>query len=277
MMKPRAVRSKPEKADTVTKAPASEAGSAFWRRFAPKHPGHAPKYLQLRDAVLAGIREGFWSLGDRLPAEKDLALATGLSLGTVQKAYRELVQDGVVDRRQGRAGSFVNREPRPVDTVWHFLFSDERRENFFPVFPQVDRVHRHSNRGSWSMHLQWAEGEMVQIDRIVDIGHEFLVYSQFIIDARVYDQARKGKTTALEGINLRRELNLSVQRMTYDIRIEQLPSHICSKICVSAKTIGMVVEIFSSANPANNGSFQRIFIPRTQFFMRIESQAPRSA
>ncbi|MEP9355476.1 GntR family transcriptional regulator [Xanthobacter sp. KR7-65] len=231
----------------------------------------------MRDAVLAGIREGFWSLGDRLPPEKDLALATGLSLGTVQKAYRELVQDGAVDRRQGRAGSFVNREPRQVDTVWHFLFSDERRENFFPVFPQVDRIHRHSSRGSWSMHMPWVENEVVEIDRIVDIGHEFLVYSQFIIDARVYDQARKDKKTALEGVNLRRELNLNVQRMTYDIRIEPLPRAICSKIGVAAKTIGMVVEIFSSASPANGGSFQRIFVPRTQFFMRIDTQAPRSS
>lgn len=277
MTKPRFPRATHDKADAVTKAPACQAGYDFWRRFAPKDPGQSPKYLQLRDAVLAGIREGYWSLGDRLPPEKDLALATGLSLGTVQKAYRELVQDGAVDRKQGRAGSFVNREPRQVDTVWHFLFSDERRENFFPVFPQVDRIHRHRNRGSWSMHMQWVEDEVVEIDRIVDIGHEFLVYSQFIIDARVYDQARKDKRTALEGVNLRRELNLTVQRMTYDIRIEPLPRDICSKIGVAAKTIGMVVEIFSSASPANYGSFQRIFVPRTQFFMRIDSQAPRSA
>lgn len=277
MTKLRVPRAMQDGADTLTKAPASQAAYDFWRRFAPKDPGQSPKYLQLRDAVLAGIRDGYWSLGDRLPPEKDLALATGLSLGTVQKAYRELVQDGAVDRRQGRAGSFVNREPRQVDTVWHFLFSDERRENFFPVFPQVDRIHRHRNRGSWSLHMQWVEDEVVEIDRIVDIGHEFLVYSQFIIDARVYDQARKDKETALEGVNLRRELNLNVQRMTYDIRIETLPRDICSKIGVEAKMTGMVVDIFSSASPAHFGSFQRIFVPRTQFFMRIDTQAPRSA
>ena len=125
--------------------------------------------------------------------------------------------------------------------------------------------------------MQWVEDEVVEIDRIVDIGHEFLVYSQFIIDARVYDQARKDKETALEGVNLRRELNLNVQRMTYDIRIETLPRDICSKIGVEAKMTGMVVDIFSSASPAHFGSFQRIFVPRTQFFMRIDTQAPRSA
>lgn len=272
----RATRSKPHSEPASPGEPASPDAVEFWRRYAPKDPGHAHKYLQLRNAVLSGIREGFWLLGDRLPAEKDLARATGLSLGTVQKAYRELVQDGAVDRRQGRAGSFVNREPRQVDTVWHFLFADERRERFFAVFPHVDRVHRHANRGSWSLHLQWVEEEVVQIDRIVDIGHEFQVYSQFIVDARVFDQARKGKNSPIEGINLRRELNLNVQRMTYDLRIEQLPREICSKIGAPAKTIGIVVEVCSSASPVQQGSFQRIFVPRTQFFMRIDSQPPRT-
>ncbi|MDX2204429.1 MAG: GntR family transcriptional regulator [Hyphomicrobiaceae bacterium] len=255
--------------------PASGTAVDFWRRYAPKDPGLLPKYLQLRNAVLAGIKDGFWALGDRLPPEKDLARDTGLSLGTVQKAYRELVQEGAVDRRQGRAGSFVNREPRQVDTVWHFLFSDERREQFLPVFPRLDRVHRHSKRGSWSLHMHWVESEVVQIDRIVDIGHEFQVYSQFIVDARVFDHARKGKTTPFEGINLRRELNLNVLRVSYDVRIEQLPRAICSKIGAPARTVGMVVEIFSSASNVQQGSFQRIFVPRTQFYMRIDTHAPR--
>jgi GntR family transcriptional regulator len=254
----------------VTKKPAS--ARKFWDRYSSRRPAGLPKYVQLRDCILAGIRDGFWARGDRLPPEQDLAKVTKLSLGTVQKAYRELVQDGTVERRQGRGGSFVSRTSKTVDTVWHFLFSDDRHERFLPVYPQVDRILRHSERGSWSLHLHWVEDEVVQVDRIMDIGREFLVFNQFFIDARIYDQARKGKTKPLEGVNLRRELNLNVTVMTYDLRIEEIPREICKKLGVAAKTVGLVVEIRVFANPPHKGYFQRIFVPRTALWLRIASQ-----
>ena len=93
------------------------------------------------------------------------------------------------------------------------------------------------------MHLRWLKEEVVQIDRVVDIGHEFLLFNQFIIDAQTYDHARKGKSGPLEWLNLRREVNLNVTVMTYDLRIEEFPRDVCKKIKVPEKTIGQVVEI----------------------------------
>jgi len=262
------------KKSTVTLGGAVKAPSAreFWGRYAQKRRKALPKYAQLRDCILASIRDGFWRRGDRLPAEQELAFVTKFSLGTVQKAYRDLVQEGTVERRQGRAGSFVSREPKSVDTVWHFLFSDDRHEQFFSVYPKIDRIHRHHERGSWNLHLHWVDSEVVQIDRIVDIGHEFTVFSQFIIDARTYDQSRKGQSKPIEGLNLRRELNLNVGAMTYDLRVEEIPREIGKKIGVPPKTIGLVIEVRMSANPMQQGYFQRIFVPRSNFWLRIASQ-----
>jgi len=251
----------------------STSARKFWDRYGPRRSQASPKYAQLRECILAAIRGDFWKSGDRLPAEKELADVTRFSLGTVQKAYRDLAQDGTIERRQGRAGSFVGREPKSVDTVWHFLFSDDRHERFLPVYPKVDRILRHRERGSWNLHLHWLEDEVVQIDRIADIGHEFLVFNQFFIDARTYDQARKGKLKPLEGINLRRELNLNVTLMTYDLRIEEIPREICKKINVPPKTIGLVIEIRMHANPVRQGYFHRLFVPRTNLWLRIASQA----
>src|SRR5260221_3661531 len=93
--------------------------SRFWEKYRRRATSEAPKYIQLRDCILAAIRDGFWKQADRLPTELDLAGVTGFSLGTVQNAYRDLVQDGTVERRKGRAGSFVSREVKPVDTDWH--------------------------------------------------------------------------------------------------------------------------------------------------------------
>jgi DNA-binding GntR family transcriptional regulator len=256
------------------------SGTRFWEKYKRRGTADLPKYVQLRDCILAAIREGFWKQGDRLPTEMDLAEVTEFSLGTVQNAYRNLVQDGTVERRKGRAGSFVSRDVKPVDTVWHFLFSDDRHEHFFSVFPQIDRIIRHASRGSWNLHLKWVADEVVQIDRIVDIGREFLIFSQFFIDAREYDRARKGKTKPLQGNNLRRELNLNVTHMTCDLRLEEIPAAICGKINAPVKTTGLVIEARVHTNPQQQGYFQRIFVPKTSLWLRISSNvngAPKHA
>ncbi len=54
---------------------------------------------------------GTWAAGAKLPTEAQLAAETGLSLTTVRRAFDDLVQEGLVVRRQG-AGSFVaQRQP----------------------------------------------------------------------------------------------------------------------------------------------------------------------
>lgn len=65
-----------------------------------------PKYLCLRDALVELIAEGELPGGSRLPTEQELAAALPLSLGTVQKALRDLVESGELHRRR-RLGTFV--------------------------------------------------------------------------------------------------------------------------------------------------------------------------
>lgn len=78
------------------------------------------KFQQLAGDLRRGILAGDWSPGSKLPTEAQLARQTGMSLTTVRRAFDELVQQGLVERRQG-AGSFVQaperREPRQRRTV----------------------------------------------------------------------------------------------------------------------------------------------------------------
>ncbi|MDN5764374.1 MAG: substrate-binding domain-containing protein [Humibacillus sp.] len=70
------------------------------------------KFQALAGDLRRGILAGDWAPGSKLPTESQLAKDTGLSLTTVRRAFDELVQQGLVDRRQG-AGSFVrSREVR---------------------------------------------------------------------------------------------------------------------------------------------------------------------
>ncbi len=69
-----------------------------------------PRYQRLAAALLDAVDEGRVPSGARLPAERHLSDALGVSRGTVVAAFDQLSQAGVVRRRQG-AGTFVVGRP----------------------------------------------------------------------------------------------------------------------------------------------------------------------
>lgn len=64
------------------------------------------KSAALASAIRSEIAEGRWQAGDRLPDALDLAEASSVSKGTVDRAFRELVADGSILRLHG-LGTFV--------------------------------------------------------------------------------------------------------------------------------------------------------------------------
>jgi len=68
-----------------------------------------PRYVQLRRRLEEGIGTGVLPPNSSLPPERELADITDLSRVTVRKVIQALVQDGLVEQRQG-SGTFV-REP----------------------------------------------------------------------------------------------------------------------------------------------------------------------
>ncbi|MEL7543862.1 MAG: GntR family transcriptional regulator [Pseudomonadota bacterium] len=67
-----------------------------------------PLYQRLADVLRAEILCGDRRPGDRLPSENVLARDYGIAPGTTRKALAELVEDGILERLQGR-GTFVRR------------------------------------------------------------------------------------------------------------------------------------------------------------------------
>ena len=67
---------------------------------------HLPSYKVLQMAIMAGVEQGVWKMGELLPPERKLAAACGMSVGTVKRAMLELVHQGLLFRRQG-SGTYV--------------------------------------------------------------------------------------------------------------------------------------------------------------------------
>ncbi|NIJ06736.1 GntR family transcriptional regulator [Sphingomonas vulcanisoli] len=67
-----------------------------------------PLYLQLARNIRHHIANGGIDPGNALPSERDLIEMTGLSRVTIRKGIRQLIEEGILFRKQG-SGTFVAR------------------------------------------------------------------------------------------------------------------------------------------------------------------------
>ena len=75
-----------------------------------------PIYLQIKNQIQRRIDSGQWQSGHKLPSENDLVAALDVSRMTVNRALRELTQEGLIRRVHG-LGSFVAETPRHASLI----------------------------------------------------------------------------------------------------------------------------------------------------------------
>jgi DNA-binding transcriptional MocR family regulator len=83
-----------------------QVSASHVRRLLPDLPAAGPAYQRLAGGVRALILDGRLPLGTRLPAERELARALGISRTTTSAAYAFLRREGYLTSRRG-AGSFA--------------------------------------------------------------------------------------------------------------------------------------------------------------------------
>ena len=75
-------------------------------------PKSLPRYMQILATLRARIEDGVYSLETSLPAEADLCEEFDASRYTVREALRRLVEQGMVQRRQGSGSVVIATEPQ---------------------------------------------------------------------------------------------------------------------------------------------------------------------
>lgn len=89
-----------------------------------------PIYRQLRDRVVAMILDGLLKEGDPLPSVRNVATETRVNPLTVLKAYQQLADEGLVEKRRG-LGMFVQPGARTM------LLRDEREKFLSEQWPEI--------------------------------------------------------------------------------------------------------------------------------------------
>src|SRR5436853_3865997 len=97
---------------------------------------NAPIYRQLRDRVVAMILDGVLKQGDALPSVRQVAADYQLNPITVSRAYQELVDETLVEKRRG-LGMYV------TDGARDKLLATERERFLREDWPvMIERIRR---------------------------------------------------------------------------------------------------------------------------------------
>ena len=96
----------------------------------------APIYRQLKERVIAMMLDGILKPGDALPSVRQVAAEYQLNPITVSKAYQELVDDNLVEKRRG-IGMYV------TEGASEKLLASERERFMREEWPAVlERIRR---------------------------------------------------------------------------------------------------------------------------------------
>ncbi len=245
------------------------------RRFS--RPG-VPKYVALYDAVANAVTGDEWPAGVRLPNEAEMASALPLSLGTIQRALRLLVQNGVVVRRQGQGTFLTESSAGRMNAPMHLRFVDDSGNDYLPVYPRVTARARVTAKGAWSGHLRVAE--VLCVERVIAIGDEFKVFSRYYVDPARFPSFETLSARKLSGKNFKeviwRESAQPVGRISQFLSAVALPDAVCKETGVKRGAPGQRVEIFAFAGLDDPIYYQELFIPPNRRRLHIVSDGRAS-
>jgi DNA-binding GntR family transcriptional regulator len=138
------------------------------------------------DAILLDVASGALRCGDRVDSERVLTRRFDVSLGTAQRALRELQDLGVLIREHGR-GTFVKRTETTVYDARFIRFRNPEGA-ILPIHAKVLSVRRSSVTSSQRAFFGSSQSRFVKIVRRIDVGGQFDLISEFILPESDFDQ-----------------------------------------------------------------------------------------
>lgn len=221
---------------------------------------------RLRLALLHCIHRSHWVAGDRVPTEAELIDATGLSAGTVQRALRDLTDEGVLRRRQG-SGSFVASAPNRIDDVAHCRFLGDDGSSVLPVFSRVLGRKPAARKGPWNAYFP-EHAAVLRLDRVLTVNDEFDVFSRFFFDGGRFKGLASRPVGELAGTNFRlllgQEAQVPAGGVTQTLRVVQAPPEVSRHMRLTEGSWVAQLEIVRHVAGGSGALYyQQMFVPPT--------------
>lgn len=238
-----------------------------------------PKYQRVANTLLEAIKHGVWRPGDRLPAEDELTEMTPFSLGTVQRALRNLADQGLVVRQHG-LGSFVAEMPRELQDPWHCRFLGDDGVTVLPIYSQAIQRITVSGTGPWSARLDSGSANVMRLDRIISVNEEFSIFSRFYADRMLLKRLWEMPMKRLNGANFKKviaqECKLPITDITHLVRLAVFDAEACERTHVEPGASGLYMQAIARAGSDLCVYYQEFFIPPTSRVLSFPEHTPMS-
>ncbi|MFZ9346937.1 MAG: GntR family transcriptional regulator [Burkholderiaceae bacterium] len=235
----------------------------FFERFG-QSSDDKPKHEQLRDAFAAAIEQGHWKDGEQLPTETELTELTPFSLGTVQRAIRSLVNEGVVQRKRGM-GTFVIPTHRRIGGPWFWQYLKEDESSFETMTTLVvNRTKVSAEEACSRLMRRDPNADYLQIDRIVQAGKMSFV-SRYFVDCRRFPVFLKLPTSKLNGANfgglIRERYRIKADTISRTLRCAPLPEFVTQLLKRRRGEFGIHLEIIGQSTSGESIFLNQIYLP----------------
>ena len=252
--------------DRIPTGGAVQLAKMLKRQLRGAERSRAPKHVQLSASISDAIKGGTLKPGDKLPTELELVRLTPFSLGTVQRAVRSLVENGLVERKQ-RLGTFVAEQRSQIPDPY-FQFLDDDGKSQLPVFTKVVARNVTKQRGPWSDVLRNGGTDVIRIDRLINVNDDFRAYSRFFIDAKRFAGLLDIPLKDMHGANLRallaQHFHVRLGRLSRKISIRESAGAIAKKINAPDQALCLTVEILAFDNDDCVLYYQELTVPPTR-------------
>ena len=249
--------------------------SALAEAFALSGSSRMPKHARLYDVITAEIDAGRLAAGVKLPGERDLGGAMGISLGTVQKALSLLVADGRIVREHGR-GTFVRKGRRSMTEMWHYRFRDPASRELLPVYARVHSRDLVAAEPPWEDALGFDPAGYVRIRRIVQIGDVLRCWSEMYLASGRFARILKLPLADLASVNLKQVLatqfNAPTLAIAQTVCVRTFPPTIRQALDVPPRSVGLLLQIVATSRRGEAISFQRIYVPPSDLELEIGAE-----
>ena len=204
--------------------------------------GRRTKTEAIADEIIDSIVTGKLQPGDRIKSERNLTARFGVSVGTVQKALTDLEHRGIVVREHGR-GTFVTQENKTIDS--RFVRFHDRDGEALALYIHLLSVRR-IVADERQFRFFGRRRKLARIDRIINVGGRFDVFSEFVLSGEDYDRLAKDAPESLSR-NVRQaiadRLMLPTVRVEQEIDFQDWPERVTSALGPLNSGTGFVMDV----------------------------------
>jgi len=173
-----------------------------------------PLYHQLKERLKHSIEQGDWQPGDQIPSENQLVNEFNVSRNTAKKAIEELVQDGLLYRKQGK-GTFVAKPRLQQSLMGLYSFSKVFKEKGLSPKDILIEIREVKPTQEIIQELQIPEDETVfEMKRLRCVEEDpYILESSFFPKSVISDMSMLNKVGQISLYDfLEQELNIRIKR-----------------------------------------------------------------